>query len=144
MQNAERPTYPAFNFNTVAPGLYSLGPSESIPRFLALAEQSKFQVFHIEGEAITSLDRYFQVLADLFEFPDYFGRNWDAVADCLTDLSWQAGDRILIVYSNDQVLGQGNNWWVAMEVWSDAIEFWQRRGVMVAVVLGKSSKPLGN
>jgi RNAse (barnase) inhibitor barstar len=32
-----------------------------------------------------------ELLAELsqkFAFPDYFGHNWDALADCLCDLSW--------------------------------------------------------
>ncbi|NJM46546.1 MAG: barstar family protein [Alkalinema sp. RU_4_3] len=136
MQYPERPTYPAFNPKAATPGLYTLEPSESITTFLDVAKQANFQVFHIEGQQITSLDRYFQVLADLFQFPNYFGKNWDAVADCLMDLAWEEGDRVLIVYSNYQDLREDRNWEVAMEVWSDAIEFWQRQGVMVAVVLG--------
>jgi hypothetical protein len=135
MQNLERPPYPAFNLNAAAPGLYTLEDGESIATLLAIAKQSNFQVFHLEGEQITSRDRYFEAIADLFQFPDYFGGNWDAVADCLTDLSWEKGDRILVVYSNGQGLRQGDDWEVAMEVWSDAIEFWRGQGVMVAVVL---------
>jgi len=34
-----------------------------------------------------------QALAKAFHFPGYFGRNWDAVVDCLSDLSWIAVDR---------------------------------------------------
>ncbi len=136
MQYSERPTYPAFNLDAAASGLYTLDPGESIATLLDAAKQSKFQVFHLEGQQIISLDRYFEAIADLFEFPDYFGENWDAVADCLTDLSWDDGDRVLVVYSNYQGLRDGDDWQVAMEVWSDAIEFWRGQGVMMAVVLG--------
>jgi hypothetical protein len=27
--------------------------------------------------------------ADALEFPAWFGHNWDALADCLTDLAWR-------------------------------------------------------
>jgi Barstar (barnase inhibitor) len=136
MQYSEHPTYPAFDLNAAAPGLYTLAQGESIATLLDLAKQSKFRVFHLEGQQVSSLDRYFKVLAELFQFPDYFGGNWDAVADCLTDLSWEEGDRILVAYSNYQGLRGGEDWDLVMEIWSNTIEFWRGQGVMVAVVLG--------
>lgn len=136
MPYSDSPAYPAFNLNTDVSGLYILKPNESIANLLDAAKQSNIQVFHLEGQSITSQDLYFQEIAKLFQFPNYFGHNWDAVADCLTDLSWEEGDRILIVYSNSQSLRDRNNWEIAMKVWSNTIEFWEQQGVMVSVVLG--------
>ncbi len=136
MQNSERATYPAFSLNTADSGLYTLESNRSIPEFLEVAKQSQFQVFHLEGQTITSRDRYFQMMADLFQFPDYFGNNWDAVADCLTDFSWEEGDRIIVVYSNCQGFCKGNDWVIAMKIWTNTIEFWQQQGVMLSVILG--------
>lgn len=34
---------------------------------------------------IADRDALFDALAEALSFPDYFGRNWDAVADCLSD-----------------------------------------------------------
>ena len=35
-----------------------------------------------------------------FNFPSYFGKNWDALYDCLTDLRWLKEKNILIVHDD--------------------------------------------
>jgi RNAse (barnase) inhibitor barstar len=41
------------------------------------------------------------------DFPDYFGRNWPALEDCLIDLAWlPAPAYLLAVEDSDQVLAQ--------------------------------------
>ena len=38
-------------------------------------------------------------IANALDFPAWFGGNWDALADCLDDLSWRPGDhgRVLLI-----------------------------------------------
>lgn len=42
----------------------------------------------IDGSEIHDDDGFFAALADAWSFPDWCGRNWPAVDDCLSDLSW--------------------------------------------------------
>ncbi|MGH4030520.1 barstar family protein [Actinomycetota bacterium Odt1-20B] len=60
--------------------------------------------------------------------PDWFGRNWDALADCLTDLSWAPPARgRLIVVSGWQEYADAapQEWGVAREVLTDAVAHWR-------------------
>ncbi|ARQ71447.1 barstar family protein [Streptomyces marincola] len=39
------------------------------------------------GDAVDKRS-FLALCADAFDLPDWFGHNWDALHDCLTDLSW--------------------------------------------------------
>ena len=47
-------------------------------------------------------------LARVFEFPPHFGRTWDALEDCLTDLSWCPGAGYWLVIGEADRLLAGN------------------------------------
>ena len=42
-------------------------------------------------------EKLFEVFSATLNFPDYFGKNWDALYDCLTDLEWLSGKSTIII-----------------------------------------------
>ena len=67
-----------------------------------------------------------RVAADL-GFPDWFGENWDALEDCLTDLSWRQGEGHVLVFEGFQFL-PAEELGTLIDVLIDAAEFWSSRG----------------
>ncbi len=51
----------------------------------------------VSADAQTKED-LLSALAEELEFPSHFGRNWDALNDCLRDLSWLSDRRVVIVH----------------------------------------------
>jgi len=47
---------------------------------------------------LTSRDALFEALSRAIPLPDYFGRNWDALDECLSDLSFVTADVIELVH----------------------------------------------
>ncbi|MBI0377115.1 barstar family protein [Streptomyces sp. DASNCL29] len=45
---------------------------------------------HLRLDGVTDKDGFLARCARDLRFPDWYGRNWDALADCVTDLSWWA------------------------------------------------------
>jgi RNAse (barnase) inhibitor barstar len=58
----------------------------------------------LDGRAITSAAELFEACAGALEFPEWFGRNFDALADCLGDLSWLPAPGYLLLWRHAEVL----------------------------------------
>ena len=54
-------------------------------------------VVKIDSE-ISTRDKLFAQIAGGLQFPDYFGGNWDALDECLRNLSWVGPKRVVIVH----------------------------------------------
>lgn len=52
------------------------------------------------GSNMRDWDEFSASIADIFSFPSYYGKNWDAMDDCLTDLSWMEFKRFFLIIPN--------------------------------------------
>ena len=66
-------------------------------------------------------------IAGTLAFPSWFGANWDALEDCLTDLSWHEGQGHVLVFEGFQFL-PADELGVLLDVLITAAEFWPQRG----------------
>ncbi len=65
-------------------------------------------------------------IAGSLAFPSWFGENWDALEDCLTDLSWREAQGHVLVFEGFQRL-PAEELGVLLEVLITAAEFWRER-----------------
>ena len=49
-------------------------------------------------KTLATRDQLFDALAEQLPLPGYFGRNWDALEECLSDLSFVAADLVELVH----------------------------------------------
>ena len=94
-------------------------------------------VWTIDGAGANSRASFFAALAAALQFPDFFGHNWDAVYDCLTDLA--SADRrpvVLLISGGEAFLaGMGAEWTTGQRVFRDAAAFWQEGGRRLLMLL---------
>ena len=69
----------------------------------------------------------FGVLAKSLGFPEWFGRNWDALEDCLSDLSWRQAGGYVLLFRNFEALDQ-DQLGILIDVLASSAEFWAGRG----------------
>jgi RNAse (barnase) inhibitor barstar len=81
----------------------------------------------LDGQVISGRDSFFLEIARAMAFPDYFGHNWDAVYDCLTDPSVMPADGVVIVVDGFDHFARAEpeQWSIGLRVFRDACAFWQ-------------------
>jgi RNAse (barnase) inhibitor barstar len=64
-------------------------------------------------------------------FPAWFGNNWDALADCITDMSWLPAAGYVIVLQRAKCMQNNANedFLTALDILSEAADDWSARNV---------------
>ena len=111
-------------------GVFHL-PIAKAPDIAAAARANRFRAVRIDLADCEDKDAVLSAVAAALEFPDWFGHNWDALADCLTDLSWSEASGYVLVFS-----GTGNfagtapdDFDTLIEILSQASASWGQLGV---------------
>ncbi|RLL66162.1 barstar family protein [Streptomyces sp. Z26] len=122
---------------TVPPGVYRV-PSVG-PDALLRAQAEDWQAAVLDLGDVTDKAGFLDACASGLELPDWFGRNWDALADCLTDLSWwgEPGG-YLILTSGWPAFEQAAPETAAQaaEVLTAAVGYWAVRDASLTALLG--------
>jgi len=67
-------------------------------------------------------------IAGALAFPEWFGGNWDALEDCLGDLSWRQGSGHVILFSCARYLDvAGDDIGILVDVLGSTAQFWRER-----------------
>lgn len=115
-------------------GLYRLAPGTDLPAAIS-----------VPGARLTGKAGMLNAVSEALHFPDYFDANWDALEECITDLSWLAGDvRLLIDDAAIPEQRAPEAWGVLLDILADAARFWADQGRPFAVFLqgGHAAYPM--
>lgn len=84
-------------------GLYALVRGERAG-IAACAHSLGFSLLVVDLAGCVDKAEFLDRMAAALHFPDWFGRNWDALADCLADMSWQPADGYVIILEHTEDL----------------------------------------
>jgi len=104
----------------------------TVDELRAAARQAEFALFEMDLADVQSKGEFLAAFAQAINAPDWFGMNWDAMADALDDFSWQpaAGYILLLHHSTGQqilsALDHSEADYNTMnEIFADTVDFWK-------------------
>ncbi len=102
------------------------------------AEAAGLAVFRIDIGHAHDKEDFLGHVSKAMKFPDWFGGNWDALADCLKDLSWaDAGGWVVILEKSKHFCGgHRHEFDEAMDVMAEAAATWRGRGKPFWTLIG--------
>lgn len=75
---------------------------------------------------IDDVDSLFDALSEVMQFPDYFGRNWDALDECICDLCWLPPGDIALLHKDLPLKNDLHGLKLYLSILSDAVENWSK------------------
>ena len=90
-----------------SPWVYLLVLKPAETALARLSPPDDLMVKTLNGRACRTKDGLLKEIARTLAFPDYFGENWDALEECLCDLSWVAGRGHLLLIEQAEALLAG-------------------------------------
>ena len=93
----------------------------------AIAGSKGYGVYRIDLSGISDKVALMERLQGALQFPAWFGRNWDALEDCLTDMSWHddVGFVLLFDGAGDLRRHQKSLFDALLDVLRSAADYWR-------------------
>lgn len=117
-------------------------PSGGAEPLLAAAEALGYCTRGIDLSDCADKPELLRRFADALDFPAWFGHNWDALADCLGDLSWMPapGYVLLLRRTADARDRRAGDFGTALDILDEASRTWAGRGVPFWIFLDAAER----
>lgn len=126
-------------------GVYVLAEGSSVTSLEQFANGKGLAFFLVDGKAARSKHEFLNLCAHALGFPEYFGDNWDAFEECLTDLSWHdAGGYLVLLDNFESFFKQSpDDFRIALQIFEDSAAFWSdKQRAFVVLFRGLKSDEL--
>lgn len=112
--------------------------SRATPRSIAhTIESLGWRCFYLDGRRARDKKSFLDAIAVSLHFPAYFGHNWDALDECITDLAWAPAPGYVLLFDHVHWLAchHPQDWRTVMEIFRQAVAVWRAEAVPFSVLL---------
>ena len=102
---------------------------------IALSQGLAF--FEVDLAKVTSKEDFLSTISKALNFPSYFGMNWDAFEECLTDFEWCVANGYVIVLREIEAFSQNvpKELTVAINIFKSAAKYWKTQKKPLFVII---------
>ena len=121
-------------------GVYVIKPGPDVRIIKKAAFTLGLDYFYIDLKGIKSKADFLKKVATVLNFPDYFGRNWDALGDCLMDLSWEPAAGYVLLFDNFHLFAGSDvaDVKVVRHIFDSSVEYWKQKTVPFYIILSEN------
>jgi RNAse (barnase) inhibitor barstar len=118
-------------------GVYGSQKLKSTRAVKTAAIDKHLDYTHIDLKEATDKGIFLKLVALALHFPDYFGMNWDALNDSLTDLSWKPAAGFVIIFTNFQTISENMATEIAVikNIFDSSARYWKQKKVPFFIIL---------
>ncbi|MDO6385012.1 barstar family protein [Uliginosibacterium sp. 31-12] len=111
--------------------------ADSARTMLQAAHTAGGKTYRIDLGTATDTTKLHHVLARALHFPDWYGHNWDALADCLSDMSWDEANTYVLALQRAEPLQTADpeSFNTLVEILEDAVQVWHEQKIRFWVLL---------
>ena len=118
-------------------GLYRLLSTTAPQVIEAAVEAAGWHFAYLDGSTIKNKADFLTAAGAAFNFPRYFGQNWDAFEECIQDFNWSSAKGYVLLY--DQVSNfaykQPAEWRTARAILELATAYWRAEKTPMYILL---------
>lgn len=126
----------------VTPGMYRYA-SRALPEsILTRVAEHGWQGCYVDGQEVKDKASFLNHFAESLLFPGYFGKNWDAFEDCLTDLMWLPAPGYVILYDHVRTFSTASpqDWGMACSILTQATQYWRAKQKPMYILLRQNER----
>jgi Barstar (barnase inhibitor) len=118
-------------------GLYLLTGGPGPAAVERLCRLKGVRLFRIDARNAVTKRRFLAVAARALDFPSWFGANWDAFEDCVTDLEWAPAPAYAVLLENMEWFAHRvpRDFDTALRILEATAEFWNEEGIPFHVLV---------
>lgn len=118
-------------------GVYSIDKISDIRLVRKAAFMNGLDFTNINLNKVTDKRGFLKTVGRSLKFPSYFGMNWDALDECLTDLSWKPASGYVIVFSNFKSVceNMATEIEIIKKIFESSAQYWRQKKVQFNIFL---------